>query len=323
MKLKTVARAAEAWLGRRPVPLAVGFEVTHLCNLACTYCDRHTPLPSEMSREQILKALGELIDLGMAHLSFDGGEPLAHKHIEELVDFVRGRGISAYMNTNGILVPKKLDVVKKLKKVKISMDGPASAHDLMRGEKAFERAVRGAEAARSVGVEVELTCVIASHNVHLVDELVDMVEKLGFRIIFQPARTSLFLDTTREDTTFMAGRDAVRAAFARVAARKRTRDAIANRWSSLRHFTQFPDDIDLPCAAGWINCTMDPEGNLYHCGQVNRGDKAHNVVALGARAAFESLERKGCGQCWCARVVEENYAWGLKLGKMLPMGAEH
>ena len=77
----------------------------------------------------------------------------------------------------------------------------------------------------------------------------------------------------------------------------------------------------MPCAAGWINATLDPEGVLYHCGQVSRADRSNNVVTLGAQAAFERLERTGCPQCWCARVVEENYLWGGYLGQFLPLSA--
>ena len=48
MRTKAVLRVLGARLGF-PVPLAVGFEITHLCNLSCHYCDRHTPLPNEMT----------------------------------------------------------------------------------------------------------------------------------------------------------------------------------------------------------------------------------------------------------------------------------
>jgi glycosyltransferase involved in cell wall biosynthesis len=42
-------------------------------------------------------------------------------------------------------------------------------------------------------------------------------------------------------------------------------------------------------------------------------------VRLGAEEAFRRLQRVGCAQCWCARVVEENYAWGGQLQKSLPL----
>jgi len=32
----------------------------------------------------------------------------------------------------------------------------------------------------------------------------------------------------------------------------------------------------------------------------------------------QNLSRKGCRQCWCARLVEGNFAWGMRLDRMLP-----
>lgn len=317
MKAKAMLRVVGARLGF-PVPLAVGFELTHLCNLSCNYCDRHTPLPNEMSYDQIHRALFELKQHGMQAISLDGGEPLTHRHVGAIVEQLREWGIAVRMNTNGILVPKKLGVVRQLEKVKISLDGPAERHDAMRGKDAFRRAVAGANVARDAGVPVEFTCVVGQHNHEVLDELMDLVEELGFRIIFQPARNSLFLDTQRDGSAYMLENQQIVAAFARVEARKRHSDVVLNGWSSLRHFRSFPDDIELPCAAGHLNVTMDPEGNLFHCGQVSRLNRSNNVVRLGVAECLARLRRRGCTQCWCARVVEENYAWGGQFTRMLP-----
>jgi len=54
-----IARGAIARLGLKPYPLGVTYELTWLCNLACTYCDRHTPMSNELSREEIFARLVE------------------------------------------------------------------------------------------------------------------------------------------------------------------------------------------------------------------------------------------------------------------------
>lgn len=318
MDALTLARGALARAGLRPAPLSVAFEISHLCNLACTYCDRHTPLPKEMQRAEIFAALEGLHALGMRHISLDGGEPLAHKHFRDVVDWLVRKRVRVYVNTNGILVPKHLATIRRVQKLKISLDGPKRSHDAMRGERAWERAMVGARVARAEGVPVELTCVLGTHNAGDVDELLDIAEAEGLSVVFQPARNSLFLDNERDGAGFQLDDQRLRAALARVEQRKHRGPGVGNRWSSLRHFRRFPEDAALPCAAGWINVTMDPEGNLHHCGQVSRTGPALNVVALGVRAAFERLLRGGCTQCWCARVVEENYAWGGHFHRLLP-----
>ncbi|MDQ2919712.1 MAG: hypothetical protein M3R10_07540, partial [Verrucomicrobiota bacterium] len=178
--------------------------------------------------------------------------------------------------------------------------------------------IAGALAARDVGVKVEFTCTVGRHNGKSLDALLDLVEELGFAVMFQPVRNSLFLNTDRDGTLFQLEAAAHREAFACIERRKRTSKAVANAWSSLRHFRTFPDEKALPCGAGWTQATMDPEGNLYHCGDVNRSDRSQNVVRLGARQAFAQLRRVGCKQCWCARTVEGNYKWGGRFDMMLP-----
>src|SRR5688572_8486066 len=84
MRLLEYARFAAARVKVRAVPWALGFELTHRCNLACHYCDRHTPLPGEMTYEQIVMVLAELYVLGMRHVSLDGGEPLTHRHVNDI-----------------------------------------------------------------------------------------------------------------------------------------------------------------------------------------------------------------------------------------------
>jgi MoaA/NifB/PqqE/SkfB family radical SAM enzyme len=271
-----------------------------------------------MSLEQITRAFEGLIAIGMREVSLDGGEPLTHRQVGTIVDWLRDRRIVVRMNTNGILVRRKASVVKRLSKVKISLDGPPVVHDAVRGTRAFERALDGAAAARELGVPVELTCVVGRHNAHSIDELIAIVEWQRLPIIFQPARDSLFIGEAGPGRGFRLDGAGIRAAFARIEEHKRRGARVLNGWASLRHFRSFPEDTTIPCAAGWINVTMDPEGNLFHCGQVSRRGPAHNVVDLGAATAFRRLTRGGCSQCWCARVVEENYAWGGRFDRSLP-----
>src|SRR5215510_2372741 len=85
-------RGMIARLGIRPYPLSLSYEVTWLCNLACAYCDRHTPMARELTRDQIFTALSEFYELGKRDAHLDGGDPLTHRHIDAIVDWlVRAR----------------------------------------------------------------------------------------------------------------------------------------------------------------------------------------------------------------------------------------
>ncbi|MFC2164533.1 radical SAM protein [Acidobacteriota bacterium] len=298
----------------------VVYEVTHLCNQECKYCDRRSPGPDEMSLSQIKQAIDSLCDLGMVHISLDGGEALVHPQIAEIVDHLISRSVSVYMNSNGELVPRKLEVVRKLSKLKVSLDGPEDVHDAARGDGTWKKAMQGIRAAQDEGVPVELSAVIGSHNAHAINEMIDLVEREGLQIICQPARPSLLQGGEGGGADYVPSREQVRQTIKILSHRKRSSGAVGNRWSSLQHFTKYPDDAALPCAAGWINVTMDPFGNLYSCGQLDRSNTSHNILSDNPSQVFKSLNRKGCTQCWCTRVVEENYFWGLELYKMRPIG---
>src|SRR5579872_1656600 len=127
------ARGMVARLGIKPYPLALTYELSWLCNLSCGYCDRHTPMANELPREAIFKALEEFIGLGMRLANLDGGEALLHRNVDEIVEWLTRRGITVSMHTNGIMIPNKIETVRKLSNVKISLDGPRANHDAMRG----------------------------------------------------------------------------------------------------------------------------------------------------------------------------------------------
>src|SRR5262249_10898342 len=182
--------------------------------LECIYCDRHTPMARELSREQILAALTEFHEMGMRQTHLDGGDPLTHRHIDELVEWLTSRGVTVSMNTNGILVPRKLRTIRKLARMTISLDVPRESHEALRGRGSFDKALAGAEAARGVGVPVEFTCTVGRHNEQTIDRAIDIAEKMGTTIVFQPATNSLFLETERDGSVWQLDSASTRAAFA-------------------------------------------------------------------------------------------------------------
>ncbi len=318
MQLSTMARATRARLGGRPAPMSLTYEVTHRCNLKCRYCDRRTAMPNEMGLEDIFPVLESLVQLGTRYVSLDGGEPLLHPQIKDIVELLVDRGVTVAMNSNGILVPRRLPTVRLLSKLKISFDGPADRHDAMRGEGAHRRAVAGVRAAQRAGTRVELTCTVGRHNHDVVDQIVAEAEALGASVVFQPAGNSLYLGSHRDGSEFVLEPAEARRAMSRVERLKGCGRAVANGWSSLRHFRRWPEDTVLPCAAGRVTATLDPEGVLFPCDQANRDDRGNSAAWLGAWEAFRRLDRRGCPRCWCARIVESNYAWGLRLDRTLP-----
>ncbi|MDD2710362.1 MAG: radical SAM protein [Verrucomicrobiae bacterium] len=137
------------------------------CNFRCKYCygDYANRRQELIATEEALKLLDELADWGMQYLQLSGGEPLMFPGVEQLVDRACARGICLGISTNGSLIPAKINVVKKLQTVCISLDGDEATHDANRGKGTYRQAMTGLEAARQAGVRVHIYCTVTRHNV--------------------------------------------------------------------------------------------------------------------------------------------------------------
>jgi len=90
----------------------VRYEVTDHCNAECIMCPRDNhKLGREhgiMSFENFKRSLDEVIQLGCKQVVLTGfGEPLVDKQLEKKVEYVKSRGLSTYIISNGSLLTKK------------------------------------------------------------------------------------------------------------------------------------------------------------------------------------------------------------------------
>ncbi len=82
------------------------------CNLSCTYCNEYDnvskPVPISVMKERI----DHLHRLGTTIVTISGGEPLLHPELDELISYIRSKGIITGMITNGYLLTA--DRIEKL-----------------------------------------------------------------------------------------------------------------------------------------------------------------------------------------------------------------
>jgi pyrroloquinoline quinone biosynthesis protein E len=86
-------------------PLALIAELTHRCPLHCVYCSNPLQLAgteSELSTEQWTSVFRQSGKLGMLHVHFTGGEPLARQDLTELIAAARVAGLYTNLITSGI-----------------------------------------------------------------------------------------------------------------------------------------------------------------------------------------------------------------------------
>lgn len=165
------------------------WSITGHCNYRCKHCYMSAPDAKfgELSHEQIMSIVQQLIDCGVMEVSLTGGEPLVRKDFMEIVDALLAGGIRiTTIYSNGKLVTDQLlDQLAQRgihPEFNMSYDGVDGWHDWLRGipnagkivEDAF---LRCKEKGFPTGAEM---C-IHQGNKHLLRQTVNRLAELGCR----------------------------------------------------------------------------------------------------------------------------------------------
>jgi MoaA/NifB/PqqE/SkfB family radical SAM enzyme len=90
-------------------PWAAHLYVTDQCNLDCHYCNEYDNTVPHPDAADLKRWMRKIRELGVARLGFQGGEPLLHPDIVELVRYAKSLGFyKVSMSTNGFLLTQQL-----------------------------------------------------------------------------------------------------------------------------------------------------------------------------------------------------------------------
>ena len=90
-------------------PWAAHLYVTEQCNLDCHYCNEYDNSIPHPAVADLKKWMDHIRKLGVVRVGFQGGEPLKHPNIVELVRYAKSLGFcSVSMSTNGFLLSREL-----------------------------------------------------------------------------------------------------------------------------------------------------------------------------------------------------------------------
>lgn len=287
-----------AWRGvERPftasAPFLIVWNFTDACNLRCKHCyqgaDR--PKPDELSTEDALRAVDIMADAGVAYIAFSGGEPLMRPDFFEVAKSVVKHDMGFSLATNGTLLTR--ETVKRLEKlgcdfVQISLDGLREIHNRFRGIDCYDRVIEGIKNAVESRMAVGIATCVTRYNIHEVDALIDLAEKLGadqfIHYNFIPTgrgREIIEMDITpdeREDLlNHLASQIGSRRLILLSTAPQYSRVCLGYGYVSLTHFDTFGQQLGKSeevgflaefiggCGAGRLYMALQPNGDLTPC----------------------------------------------------------
>ncbi|MDO8092353.1 MAG: radical SAM protein [Candidatus Brocadiales bacterium] len=164
------------------------WETTAGCNLECIHCRRldvsKEIAKDDLTTEESFAFIDSLAETQRPILVLSGGEPLFRPDIFEIARHAIECGLTVALATNGTLIDERL--AKKIfdtriQRVSISIDGAdAKTHDNFRKlPGSFEMAIRGINHLTRLGMEVQINCTIAKHNVEQLKDLYELALRLN------------------------------------------------------------------------------------------------------------------------------------------------
>jgi heme b synthase len=171
----------------------VAWEITRSCNLFCAHCRASSAdgvYEDELSTEECLRLIDDILEVGKPVLILTGGEPLLRHDLSQVGRYAVERGLRVVMGTNGTLITKEIaDELKEIpvSRLAVSIDFPTpELQDKFRGKAgAFEAAMAGIATARRAGIEVQINSTITKLNVQYLNELLDLAIQVG-AVAFHP-----------------------------------------------------------------------------------------------------------------------------------------
>ena len=151
----------ESFQPDKKTQLTARLYLTNECNLRCNHCYRYSgeKEKNELSFYEWKEILHTLKDNGIKDISISGGEPFIYNDIYELIDYaVENVGMNVTVLSNGTEINfKYMSILKKLKTIQLSIDGPSEKiNDEIRGKGVFLKVMNTLDKIYSIGINVTI-----------------------------------------------------------------------------------------------------------------------------------------------------------------------
>ncbi|MDI6798378.1 MAG: radical SAM protein [Candidatus Aenigmarchaeota archaeon] len=162
-------------------PLHAQWFITRRCNYKCKTCNVwEAQEKNEIGLEETLYGLDVLRDLGVAEITFSGGNPLLRDDIGEILRYSSKHFITTIYD-NGSMIKKRIEDLKYVDFVAISLDSlEEEKQDYIKGvEGSFRDAIESAKLLRKEGIKFAFSTTISNLNLEEIIPMVRCFERIG------------------------------------------------------------------------------------------------------------------------------------------------
>ncbi len=324
---------------KKRFPFMVNWAITGNCNLRCKHCYGGYGIiqRGELSFKQIRSCIDELKKIGTMRITLEGGEPLVHKNILDIIDYIHHKKIEISLCTNGILLEKYISHIKgKVDLIVLSLDGNEKRHNALRGKNNFKKVLNAIRIAQDNNIRTLIFSCLIDKNLEDIDYLVSLAEEYKTNITFNIAVAKLTDNKNRISLNKVTD-EKYKNAIQKIIDYKKNGAPIyyssdnyiqALKWSSFAIETLCENCVSgeykhlskwfIPCYAGINYCYIECNGDVYPCYQTFGTLNVKNVVQHGIKEAFHHLSTlEYCKHCYNLTLSELNLQCQLEIKSIL------
>ncbi len=250
-------------------PYALLAEVTYRCPLHCPYCSNPAQYPNgeELTTGEWRRVIQEAAALGVLHVGFSGGEPLARRDLADLIVTAREAGIYTNLLTSGLGLDSHRAAELRdagLDSLQLSFQAhDAELADAIAGVRAHHRKLEAARITREAGLALSMNVVLHRANIGHLAEIIALAESLGAERL-ELANVQYYGWGFLNRDQLLPTREQVNEALAAASAAKQR---LAGRMDLFYVLPDYYSDRPKPCMQGWGRryITVNPVGEILPC----------------------------------------------------------
>jgi MoaA/NifB/PqqE/SkfB family radical SAM enzyme len=168
-------------------PVLVSWQITRDCDLACLHCCTDSApgkrLPGELTAQEAMKLVDDIVACEVPYVMLCGGEPLVVPHFMDLAEALGRAGVLLKIETNGQrfddAIAERLACLP-IRSVQISLDADTQeTYSRQRPGGSLAKVHAACRAARAAGLPLEVTFAPTRLNLHEADAVIERARALG------------------------------------------------------------------------------------------------------------------------------------------------
>lgn len=320
-------------------PLFIVLVTNNSCDFKCAYCygdyGNRRGIP-DFTTKELLKMIDDLKKMGTKLLTVHGGESLLRKDIGEILNYAKYKGFYISLNSNGTLVPRRINELRCLDNLCISMDGNEESNDKNRGKGSFKKAIAALEAGKQNKIPIVVSATLTRDNINDMEFLAKLGKTMNFKIQYSILYNfgNLGKDLGMDDSQ-------IRNVTSKILNLKKQGYPIYYADNVLINSIQWPKSYDevryfskkdrnytrylrlVPCYHGSLKYQIDADGRVVTCWAHNDTD-APNVKHLGLKESLRQCKKKkDCEFCCFLANNEHNAVMHMSPKNILQMAILH